>query len=138
MDAAAWSEERTPLMLGPCRRLQGRFFALPGLFESPRHGLFAEISLDDRDSRYRRHLSRSTANTRPDRATRSASTCDSARCGTEVDDGIAGTREPVPLQELEQLKGRARPVPCALARRTNGSFTWRLSHALLDLLRVIL
>src|SRR5882762_4662865 len=83
-----------------------------GFFESPRHGLFAEISLDDRDSRYRRHLQQIDGEHAPGpRDTLSKHLRPAARCGTEVDDGIAGTREPVPLQELEQLKGRARPVP---------------------------
>src|SRR5882762_9997305 len=83
-----------------------------GFFEPPQHGLFAEISLDDHNSRHRRYfqqIDRDDASGPPDALDEHLRPT-SGR-GAKIDDGIAGTHQTVRLQELEQLIGRARSVP---------------------------
>src|SRR5256885_3364237 len=83
-----------------------------GFFEPPQHGLFAEISTDDHDSRHRRHfqqIDRDDASGPPDALDEHLRP--TSRRGAKIDDGIAGTHQPVELQEFEQLIGRARSVP---------------------------
>src|SRR6266702_2908508 len=75
-----------------------------GILESPKHGLFPEIPANDRNSRYRRDFQKIDR----DHATGPPDALDerlrpTARRSAEIDDGIAGMHQPVPLQELEQL-----------------------------------
>src|SRR6266849_5641292 len=87
-------------------------FPIQNTFEASVRRLFPEIHANDRNSRYRcdfQKIDCDGAAGPPD--TLGKHLRPAARCGTEIDDGIAGTREPVPLQELEQLIGRARSVP---------------------------
>src|SRR4029077_8857038 len=76
------------------------------------HRFIPEITADRGDPRYRNNFKQIHG----DDATGPPDALDeglrpAARRGAEIDDGIAGMCEPVPLQEFEQLEGRTRPVP---------------------------
>jgi len=104
---------RTPLRLGAMSR--NHKVELPSaqsVLEAFEHRFFPKIPANDRNSGIGAISRRSTAMTRPDRPTRSARACDqlpgaAPRSTTES----PGRASPFPLEEFEQLKGRARSIP---------------------------